>query len=108
MIEHEIAERPQRRTARHLLEARLPAGDTIDRFDFAAAPSVSKARIMALAEGDAWLTKGMVVSQFASDGKNLFLISQGGRIDLHREGKIKRFDFDCELRSEDVVETGGR
>jgi hypothetical protein len=31
---------------------------TIDRFDFAAAPSVSKARIMALAEGDAWLTKG--------------------------------------------------
>jgi DNA replication protein DnaC len=58
LFEHELAERAQRRTARHLLEARLPAGKTNDRFDFAAAPSVSKARIMALAEGDAWLTKG--------------------------------------------------
>src|ERR1700682_5531079 len=64
----ERAERPQRRTARHLLEARLPAGKTIDRFDFAAAPSVSKARIMALAEGDAWLTKGTNILIFGPPG----------------------------------------
>jgi DNA replication protein DnaC len=68
LFEHEIAERAQRRTARHLLEARLPAGKTIDRFDFAAAPSVSKARIMALAEGDAWLTKGMNILIFGPPG----------------------------------------
>ena len=54
LFEHELAERARRRTTRHLLEARLPARKTIDRFDFAAAPSVSKARIMALAEGDTY------------------------------------------------------
>ena len=68
LFEHELAERAQRRTARHLLEARLPAGKTIDRFDFAAAPSVSKARIMALAEGDAWLTKGTNILIFGPPG----------------------------------------
>jgi DNA replication protein DnaC len=68
LFEHEIAERAQRRTTRHLLEARLPAGKTLDRFDFAAAPSVSKARIMALAEGDAWLTKGMNILIFGPPG----------------------------------------
>ena len=68
LFEHELAERAQRRTARHLLEARLPAGKTIDRFDFAAAPSVSKARIVALAEGDAWLTKGTNILIFGPPG----------------------------------------
>jgi DNA replication protein DnaC len=68
LFEHELAERAQRRTARHLLEARLPAGKTIDRFDFTAAPSVSKARIMALAEGDAWLTKGTNILIFGPPG----------------------------------------
>jgi DNA replication protein DnaC len=65
LFEHELAERAQRRTARHLLEARLPARRTIDQFDFAAAPSVSKARIIALAEGDTWLTKGTNILIFA-------------------------------------------
>ena len=34
------------------MEARLPVGKTLDRFDFIAAPSISKARVCALAEGD--------------------------------------------------------
>ena len=55
LMEHEIAERAQRRTARHLLEARLPPGKTLDRFDFTAVASISKARVTALAEGDSWL-----------------------------------------------------
>jgi DNA replication protein DnaC len=68
LFEHEIAERAQRRTARHLLEARLPVGKTIDRFDFSAVPSVSKARVMALAEGDAWLAKGTNILLFGPPG----------------------------------------
>src|ERR1022692_1518771 len=44
LMEHEIAERTRRRTARHLLEARLPAGKTLDRFDFTAVSSISKCR----------------------------------------------------------------
>ena len=37
LMEHEVAERARRRTARHLIEARLPVGKTLDRFDVAAA-----------------------------------------------------------------------
>ena len=58
LLEHEITERAQRRIARHLLEARLPSGKTLDGFDLAAVSSLSKARLVALAEGDAWLAQG--------------------------------------------------
>ena len=34
LLEHEVAERANRRTARHLAEARLPVGKTLDTFDF--------------------------------------------------------------------------
>lgn len=68
LLEHEIAERAQRRTARHLLEARLPAGKTIDRFDFTAVSSISKARITALAEGDGWLAQGTNILLFGPPG----------------------------------------
>ena len=43
---------------RHLAEARLPPGKTLDTFDFTLVPSLGKARIIALAEGDAWLSSG--------------------------------------------------
>ena len=68
LMEHEVAERAQRRTARHLLEARLPAGKTLDLFDFAAVSSISKARITALAEGDTWLDKGTNILLFGPPG----------------------------------------
>src|ERR1700682_4916324 len=58
LAEHEIAERGRRRFERHLAEARLPPGKTLDTFDFEAVPVVSKAQIMALAAGDAGLSKG--------------------------------------------------
>ena len=68
LLEHEIAERPQRRIARHLLEARLPPGKTLDGFDFAAVSSLSKARLVALAEGDAWLAQGTNILLFGPPG----------------------------------------
>ena len=55
LAEHEIAERSRRRLERHRAEARLPLGKTLDSFDFEAVPVVSKAQVMALAAGDAWL-----------------------------------------------------
>jgi DNA replication protein DnaC len=58
LAEHEMAERGRRRIERHLAEARLPPGKTIDTFDFEAVPVVSKAQVMALAAGDAWLNQG--------------------------------------------------
>ncbi len=52
LFEHEIAERGQQRIARHLREAGLPAGKTLESFDFTAAASLSKAHVLARAEGD--------------------------------------------------------
>src|ERR1700743_2860200 len=38
LAEHEIAERDRRRIERHLVEARLPPGKTLENFDFDAEP----------------------------------------------------------------------
>jgi DNA replication protein DnaC len=68
LAEHEMAERSRRRIERHLAEAKLPPGKTIDTFDFEAVPVVSKAQIMALAAGDAWLDKGANLILFGPPG----------------------------------------
>jgi DNA replication protein DnaC len=68
LAEHEMAERSRRRIERHLAEARLPPGKTIDMFDFDAVPVVSKAQVMALAAGDAWLDRGANLILFGPPG----------------------------------------
>jgi DNA replication protein DnaC len=68
LCEHELAEREQRRIMRHAIEARLPNGKTFDSFDFNAVPMVSKARLLALAQGDAWLEKGTNILLFGPPG----------------------------------------
>jgi DNA replication protein DnaC len=68
LAEHEMAERGRRRIERHLTEARLPAGKTLATFDFESVPMVSKAQVMALASGDAWLAKGANILLFGPPG----------------------------------------
>ena len=68
LAEHEVAERGRRRIERHLAEARLPPGKTLDTFDFDAVPMVSKAQIMSLAAGDSWLEKGANLIMFGPPG----------------------------------------
>jgi len=68
LVEHELAERDRRRTARHLEEAHLPPGKTLDNFDFEAVPMISKAQIMALSAGDAWLDKAANLLIFGPPG----------------------------------------
>jgi DNA replication protein DnaC len=68
LAEHECAERERRRIERHLLEARLPIGKTLDNFDFNAIPAISKAHIMALASGNAWLESGANLLLFGPAG----------------------------------------
>lgn len=68
LAELELAEREQRRIQRHLAEARLPAGKTLDGFDFTLVPSLGKAHLMALAEGDAWLKSGHNILAFGPPG----------------------------------------
>ena len=68
MAEHELAERDRRRIERHLTEARLPPGKTLDSFDFDAVPMISKAQVMAVAAGDAWLKTGANLLLFGPPG----------------------------------------
>ena len=68
LAEHEMADRGRRRIERHLAEARLPAGKTLATFDFEAVPMVSKAQVMALTSGDAWLAKGSNILLFGPPG----------------------------------------
>jgi DNA replication protein DnaC len=68
IAEHELAERDRRRIERHLSEARLLPGKTLDTFDFEAVPMVSKAQVMAVAAGDAWLATGANLLLFGPPG----------------------------------------
>lgn len=68
LAELEVAERSQRRIQRHLQEACLPPGKTLDSFDFAAVPTLSRAQIMALAAGDSWLETGTNLLAFGPPG----------------------------------------
>ena len=60
LAEHEIAEPDRRRIERHLLEARLPSGKTIDAFAFKAVPMISKAQVLALCSGDGSIETGAI------------------------------------------------
>ena len=68
LAEHEIAERDQRRMERHLKEAHLPAGKTVDTFAFDAVPMISRAQVMALCAGDGWLEQGANLILFGPPG----------------------------------------
>jgi DNA replication protein DnaC len=68
LAEQEMVERSRRRFERHLEEARLPPGKTLDAFDFDAVPMISKAQVQALAAGDAWLEKGANLLCFGPPG----------------------------------------
>ena len=70
LAEHELADRARRRIERHMAEARLPAGKTLATFDFETVPMVSKAQVMALASGDAWLSKGANILLFGPSGSD--------------------------------------
>jgi len=89
LAELEVADRGRRRIERHLAEARLPVGKTLDAFDFAAVPMISKARVMALASGDGWIQQGANILLFGPPGAGkshlaaaigLALIENGWRV----------------------------
>ena len=68
LLEHELAEREARRIDRHRAESGLQLDKRLSSFEFAAVPSVSKAQVMALAEGHEWLDRGANVLLFGPPG----------------------------------------
>jgi DNA replication protein DnaC len=109
LTEQEMVERSRRRFERHLEEARLPPGKTLDGFDFSAVPMISKAQVQALAAaGDVWLEKGANLLCFGPPGGRkshlaaalgLALIEKGWRVlftrttDLVQKLQIARRDL---------------
>jgi DNA replication protein DnaC len=111
IAEHEMAERGRRRVERHLVEARLPAGKTLDNLDFEAVPMISKAQVTALAAGDGWLGKGANLLLFGPPGGGkshlaaaigLALIENGWRVlftrttDLVQKLQVARRELNLE------------
>ena len=93
LVEHELAERDRRRIERHLDEAKLLAGKTLDNFDFAAVPMLSRAHVTALAEDASWLEGGANVLLFGPPGAGkshlasalgLALVERGRRVLMTR------------------------
>ena len=93
LVEHEVAERDRRRIERHLNEARLLPGKTLDAFDFAAVPTLSKAQVMALAEDGSWVERGANLLMFGPPGGGkshlasalgLALVERGRRVLMTR------------------------
>lgn len=68
LVEHELAERDRRRIQRHLAQARLLPGKTLDSFDFTAVPMLSKAHVNAIAAGDSWIAQGGNILLFGPPG----------------------------------------
>ncbi|HZF79849.1 MAG TPA: IS21-like element helper ATPase IstB [Lautropia sp.] len=68
LLEHEMSEREARRLARARADSHLPPDKSLESFDFAAVPAVSKAHVMALAEADAWVGQGHNLLAFGPPG----------------------------------------
>lgn len=68
LLEHEMNEREVRRIERHRIESNLSPDKRLSSFDFAAVPCVSKAQVMALAQGHEWLQRGANILLFGPPG----------------------------------------
>jgi DNA replication protein DnaC len=112
LAEHEIAERDRRRIERHLVEARLLPGKTLDSFDFEAVPMISKAHVMAICAGDSWIDKGanLILIGGPGGGKShlasaigLALVENGWRVLFARTSDLVQ-----KLQVAPLVENGWR
>jgi DNA replication protein DnaC len=97
LAEHEIAERDRRRIERHLGEAKLLPGKTLQNYDFEAVPMISKAQVSALCAGDGWLEKGANLLLFGPPGGGkshlgsaigLALVEKGWRVLFTRTSEL--------------------
>lgn len=86
IAENELAERDWRRIERHLAEAKLLPGKTLDNFDFNFVPMVSKALVAALCAGDEWLRSGANVLLLGPPGGGKSHLSSAIGLALQEKG----------------------
>jgi DNA replication protein DnaC len=68
LANHELASREQQRMARHIKEAALPPGKTLESFDFKLSPSIHAAQITALASDMTWIKRAENLVIFGPSG----------------------------------------
>lgn len=68
LCEYELAERERRRLTRHLNEARLPAGKTLERFDFEAIRGADRQALSRLALDAGWIEQAHNLLLFGPSG----------------------------------------
>lgn len=68
LCEYELAERERRRLERHLKEARLPTGKTLEAFDFQAIDGADRNQLSALACETAWIDQARNLLLFGPSG----------------------------------------
>ena len=100
MAEHELAERDRRRIERHLGEAKLLPGKTLENFEFEAVPMVSKAQVMALCAGDSWLEQGANLMLFGPPGAGKSHLASAIGLALVEKGQRVLF-----VRTSDLVQS---
>jgi len=115
LAENELAERDRRRIERHLAEAKLLPGKTLDNFDFNSVPMVSKAQVAALCAGDEWLRNGANVLLLGPPGAGkshlssaigLALLEKGWRVLFARTSDlVQRLQDDLAYVIKDQAET---
>jgi DNA replication protein DnaC len=64
----EAANRQQKRIARHIKEAKLPPGKTLDAFDFKQTVSINAAQVTALADNTSWVNNANNLVIFGPSG----------------------------------------
>lgn len=97
LAEQEMTERERRRMERHLAEARLPAGKTLENFDFAVVPMLSKAQVMAITAGDTWLDRGGNLILFGPPGGGKSHLAAGIGLKLVENGYRVHFTRTTDL-----------
>lgn len=68
LCEYELGQREQRRLARHLKDARLPVGKTLEQFDFHTLPSADRQQLSALACDTQWVEQARNLLLFGPSG----------------------------------------
>jgi DNA replication protein DnaC len=68
LCDYELAERQRRKLSRYMAQSKLPLCKSLETYDFDLVPSLNKAQVMALSNGDLWV----------KDGKNLLIFGPSG------------------------------
>ena len=97
LAELELAERQMRRIRRHLSEARLLPGKTLENFNFTAVPMMSKSTVMALGSNDSWLAGGHNVIIFGPPGAGKSHLASAIGLSVVERGKRVLFTRTTDL-----------